>query len=77
MLDRFHQSDTENAPSVGVYTKSYTNSGAECIGFIRSRVNKTQSDMNLNRYICDPVSCKWGLKLFRYWNPPESSQRKL
>ena len=24
MPDRFHESDTENAPSVGVYTKSYT-----------------------------------------------------
>ena len=42
--------------SVGVYTKSYTNSGAERIGFIPSRVNKTairyesESDTFVIRY---------------------------
>ena len=57
MPDRFHESDTENAPECGCLHKEYLpNSGAERIGFIRSRVNKTpiryetESDTLVIRY---------------------------
>ena len=49
MPDRFCESSTENAPECEcLHKKLYRISGAELIGLIRSRVNKTQSDMKGN-----------------------------
>ena len=56
MPDRFHESDTENAPECVNTQRVVPNSGAERIGFIRSRVNKTpiryetESDTLVIRY---------------------------
>ena len=56
MPDRFHESDTENAPECGCLHRVLPNSGAERIGFIWSRVNKipiryeTESDTLVIRY---------------------------
>ena len=68
MQDHFYESGTENALGCECLHKGlYRIVGAEHIGFMRSRVNKTPvRHVRGIRYMSDLVSCKWVLVHFTW-----------